>query len=290
MNDPISILSGRAMGAFPLSIGTSLAFESLFDGRQAAYDPERKLPPRIKIDDYSYMLINVATLIRNIVTSITGDEVYSLNSNAILLALKEEINTIIDIFSNEGQNKLKLYFYVREYKFVKRLSSSKLVVFREAHTEKQKILEGQLYSTERDLKKIPDLDFIHYVGSELHKSVSKNALILTNVAYDLLSYNKFDTLNLLESHTGLLKTRKDFYTKFIDGKKLELSNIPFTRKLLAVFGDSIIYKQMPMFVRKQIIELAHARKWTAVTTETKVDFDVANFASDLGLKIEFIKF
>ncbi len=162
MRDALSVLAERTVSAFPLSIGTSLAFESLFDGRQAPYDNERELPSRINIDDYKIFLINVGTLIRNIIK-----------------------------------------------------------------------------------------------------------------------------LDLLESHTGVLKTRKEFNTKYYDYKKLELENMPFQRKLLAIFGDHVLFKPYPLKIRQVFIDVARKSKWTPITSEYKVDNDINMYVADLGIKQEF---
>jgi hypothetical protein len=290
MKDYIEIMSGRAMSAFPLSIGTSLAFESLFAGRQSPYDPDREIPKHINIFEYQTFLINVGTLIRNIVSSVPTEEMYSLNYRAVLMALQGEIDTIIDIMNNEGQNRVELYFYVRDYKFTHKLSSSPLVMFKAPNTEKQKILENIYYRSERGTRSIDSAPFIHHVSRDLIHKSHKKALILTSMPYDLLSFNIFSSLDLLESYTGVVKTRKEFYTKLHEGKKLGLENIPYIRRMLAIFGDSHLYKPMPMNIRKIVLDLAATMRWTPVTTEERVKNDIYYHQADLGLKKEYLKF
>ena len=62
MNNPLHL---RTVSGFSLSISTALAFESIFTPRQAVYDPGRVLPPRIPINRYGFLWVNVLTLIRN---------------------------------------------------------------------------------------------------------------------------------------------------------------------------------------------------------------------------------
>jgi len=45
-------LASRTVSAFPISIGTSLAFESVFFPRQPSYDPERQIPNRVEVTQY----------------------------------------------------------------------------------------------------------------------------------------------------------------------------------------------------------------------------------------------
>ena len=65
------ILQNRTTTSFGVSIGTGLLLESMFDPIVDRYDPDRPIPPRVEMKKYPYWLINVYTLIRNILTSLT---------------------------------------------------------------------------------------------------------------------------------------------------------------------------------------------------------------------------
>lgn len=288
--DYIKVLASRATSAFPLSIGTSLAFETLFEGVQSPYDPERKIPEHVDISKYNIFMINVDTLVRNIIGAIPTQDAESLTPQAILLTLQEEIRYIIDILNiHDPLKTVKLYFYSRNYTLIKKtFIKSRIVRFYEPHTQKQIILSSQIYGTVNLLKKDKDYDFIHYdIGVKLYPTVAETALIFTHIPYDLLVDSSFRNLSLLESHTGLVKTKKDFWTKYYDSKKLDLSNIPFQRKLLAMFGDHVMFKPTSMIIRKDIIELAQKCKWTSVTTESKVNLDFNTRLADLGIRLEY---
>ena len=92
--------------------------------------------------------------------------------------------------------------------------------------------------------------------------------MLTHVAYDLLSYNKFNTLHLLESHTGKCKDISLWWTKLSNSK--DLMRIPFNILTLQIFGDSQIFLPFPIETRKQILQLAEDKKWTNVTTKERI--------------------
>jgi hypothetical protein len=288
--DLIKILASRTVSAFPLSIGTSLAFETLFEGVQAPYDPERKIPERANIQNYNIFMINVETLVRNIIGAVPTHDAESLTPQALLITLEEEINYIIDILNiHDPLKKVKLYFYSRNYTLIKKtFIRSKIVRFYEPHTQKQIILNGQLYGTLKLLRKDKNYDFVNYdLGINLYPKVAETALILTHIPYDLLSYGSFRQLSLLESHTGIIKTKKDFWTKYYDSKKLDLSNIPFQRKLLGIFGDHVMFKPTPMIIRKDVMDLARKCKWTSVSTESKVNLDFNTYMPDIGIRLEY---
>lgn len=284
----ISPLADRAMSAFPLSIGTSLALESLFRGRQDPYDPQREIPKVDNIEDYKLILINVHTLIRNIVGSVDYRSAEFLSEKEIIIALRQEILTIIDILKHEGEGKIAPYFYSRNYTLIKKtFFKAKTVRFQEPNTAKQITADNQITKTLKLLKNDTEFDFVKWVGLSLIDRVNTSAIIISHIPYDLLSWDKFNKLDLLESHTGLLKTRKDFYTKYANSKKVDLSNMPFQRRLLAIFGDHVMFKSFPQQARQLIIDLATNFNWTAVTTEEKVNHDVRLHLSDIGLKQEY---
>jgi hypothetical protein len=51
-------LSTRTISAFPLSISTSLALESIFTPKLPPYDPNRIIPEHINLIDYQEIWIN----------------------------------------------------------------------------------------------------------------------------------------------------------------------------------------------------------------------------------------
>lgn len=286
--DTISVLANRTMSAFPLSIGTSLAFESLYEGRQTPYDISRAIPNKININDYEVFLINIDTLVRNILGAIPTVEAELLSPQALLMALEEEINTIIDINTNEGQSHLQLYFYSRNYIIIENNYNKKFVKIINPNTHKQKIHAGQIHDTVKLIVKNKQYNYIHAgVGLTLYPKGLSSALILTHVPYDLLSGDLFKKLNLLESHTGILKTKKEFWSKYYDSKKLELNNIPFQKRLLGIFGDHVLIRPMPIGIRRAIMELADKHKWTSVTTTEKVRHDISTYMPDLGIRLMY---
>ncbi len=268
----------RVVSAFPISIGTSLALESIFIGRQDPYDPARLAPVKININDYNNIIINVDTLIRNILSSITSEILISLNPDDIFEVLLQEMEMILDIFNVEGNDIVKPMFYIRNYNKVKKEFNHNVVKFREPRTNKQLKIASLHSSTLAHFSDPEHSDLVlpkskHIVGSKLGKTI-----ILTHHAVDLLERPMFENLDLLESNTGDLKKRDRWYTKYYAGKSL--TNLPFQRKLLTIFGDNDFISPLAMEIRQQIIDIANNHKWSSVTTELKVNNDVSLYMAD----------
>lgn len=279
-----SALSERTMSAFMLSIGTSLSFESLFPGTQAPYDPERPIPNKIDLSDYDELWINLFTLFRNIVASVPTVKVPTLMADDVAYVMSEEVDLIQELVSMNTDNRVKVIFYSSSYKDLKK--HFKHASVRGDNTEKQRQMTDLLtasinsfykHQTERDSLK----HFNLYL--EPLNSSNKKVLILSNYAFDLLSYKKFMRMDLLESHTGVLKDRARWNTKYSDGKNLV--RMPFNEMLLQVFGDSQTFHPMDKNLRKDIIALAETSQWNPLTTDERVRFTIGNLKNPYFVSI-----
>ncbi len=70
--------------------------------------------------------------------------------------------------------------------------------------------------------------------------------------------------------TGRLKTRKDWYTKFMKITDKDLSFIPFSKRFLIIFGDHVLFSPWNMKSRLSILDLAQQCRWNFQTTDEKV--------------------
>ena len=274
-------LSNRTMSAYPLSVGTSLAFESIFETTDPSIDPTRIIPQKVNIAAYSEFWINLSTLFRNMIGSLGKEQAARVNSNELKDALINEIDVIQSLIRNEGGSAVKPIFYVCGYEKLQR-KQSKYVVLRQDTTMNQKI-NRQLHdqAIKLLLKELGQSDNLRVYDSELGTLTKQvvgavqfksAALILTHVAYDLVSHKHFSKLDLIESHTGVLKPRAQWHTKYLDGKNLPM--IPFLEGLLPVFGDSETFRPLDIKARQDIINLAKEYKWSALTTKEKVLFNL----------------
>lgn len=263
---------GRAMSSFPLSIGTALAFESLFDPRGQRYDDTRVVPERIAIQQYQEIYINVYTLFRNLMGSIDKETFNRATVAEYRDILLSEIEVIYSLMNTEGRGVCQPVFYVPSYKHLYQ-HSSKAVVFREDTTPAQKEVKYKMVESVKALMKLTDS--IIEVDSEIRPRHRTNSLILTHMPWDLLSFKNFNKLDLLESHTGVLKNRYQWYTKFYKVPDEDLVCIPFNRRMLYIFGDRILITPMLRKLRMLVLETAKKRQWTQMTTDEKILLDLS---------------
>lgn len=268
----------RATSAFPISIATSLALESIFIGRQDPYDPSRSIPNQVDIRQYQQVWFNIKTLIRNIIGAMSDSKI--MNPQEILDILSEEIEIIKDIFRVEGAGIAKPIFYTSEYIKTKAPHVHQAVKVRPANTPAQilyhKNEELILKSFFKHIDKKDDqhLQFKDLIEVKAIDGTKPKALIVTHFPYDLLSYGEFDKLDLLESHTGVLKSREIWSSKLYKVPNGNMNLLPFIRKTLLVFGDNNMFRPMPIELRRQILDIAERRKWNGLTTKDKVMLDI----------------
>jgi len=266
------IIASRAVSAFAVSIGTSLSLESISNSGGTPYDPERQIPQHVNIRDYKEFWINIGTLFRNLHGAIPRTDIERVRARDCADALLQEMSIIESVIRSDSYSLTKTVFYICNY--------SRLGIqyphanIRGVQTEKQ-LAYNALYK--KTVQFIIDMfhsetSEIKIFDSELQPTSKIDALILTHAPHDLLSEKKFKSLDLLESHTGVLKSKNLWYTKYYNGKDLPM--LPFNRTLLQVFGDNDLFHPMNITLRREIIELSKQKKWTFATTHDKVKADI----------------
>ena len=276
-------LGTRSVSGFALSISTSLALESIFSPKQTPYDPDRPIPVHVdlhKAPHYKEIWINVSTLYRNMVSSISKEAFMNATPVGIKDAITTEIDVINSLFAIEGDNLCKPMYYHCTYKGLRNKLPSQ-VLLREEKSEAQKFNRFKLDRVLDLLHK--DTDQLYMFDYELHPPSRTNALILTHVPYDLLSHKNFSQLDLLESNTGKLKRKYQWNSKYYPLGDNDMSILPFNRKLLLVFGDRVLIHPADMKLRKLVMEVAKNRQWTALTTRDKILMDF-----ELDIKEPFV--
>lgn len=263
-----SALQERTVSAFPISIGTSLALESIMDGVQPPYDPERVIPDRIDLKHYDEFWINIETLFRNIMGSVPTAVQRGLMNGEILEVMLAETELIKELVLNHTQGKVQVVLYRNEQSGLE--SAHPYAILHKPSTTRQidfaNTCEKVCVHFIKNLKdKQQEVQRFH---RKLIPKGKPKALILTHQAYDLLSVKNFTELDLLESHTGMLKKRSLWYTKLKNGK--ELSRIPVNACTMQVFGDSTTFAPQPAALRQQVLELAEKFNWHALTTEDRL--------------------
>ena len=261
------LVSVREMGQFPLSIPTSLALE----GAIGIY-PEKETHINV-LPEYDEMWINLRTLFRNLMSSMKSEEAAAVTPTPVAEALMTEIEHLESIIKERSANRIHLVFYVSNYvglenkypkAYIRKDSTPKQLI----RTEIQKKAIQHLLNL---LKEQGGHD-VRVFQQKLSTAKPTKALIITHYAYDLFVYPQFSQLDLLESHTGVVKPKSQWYTKYVDGKTLPM--IPFREDLIQIFGDAETFSPWPIKHRRQLIELAEKHHWTQVTTKALIDYNL----------------
>lgn len=268
------ILINRAQGKFPLSMATSLAYESLLNIHDEVRHPK---PP---IFNYRCMWVNVQTLLRNIINACEDKGPILARYDDLVETLLEEMEFINSFSFNEAKG-LKTRYYFSEYKdFTKTYKEANLKGF-----DKDKLTANQFASAitheqvmKRLLRKVNQegkpnhLQTVMVFENKLTFKENDKALILTHFPYDLLSHYNFRHLDLIESHTGALKKRIDWFTKLRDGKYHP--NIPFSEPMLQIFGDDVLFGPINIKYRNDVLAVAKDRNWHQLTSTEKMKSDL----------------
>ena len=264
-----SVLSGRSMSSYPISIGTALSLESIAVGSNPVYDPERVIPNDVKINEYQELWINISTLYRNILGSVSAAAQATIVPVDLLITLEFETELIKEIISKLTLDRVKVVYYYSHYKGLERKHPH--ASLRLDTTPKQiKYVEDRNRIITEYLKRHKKENEVLEFDLGIKPSIPSKVLIITHEAYDLLSASNFISMDLLESHTGKLKDKTLWWTKLSNSK--ELMRMPFNACTLQLFGDSQRFHPMPSKVRLAVITLANEREWTPITTKARLQY------------------
>jgi len=282
------ILMSRATSSYGVSVGTAMVLESIFEPTAIRIDDTRMAPVKVNIRQYTHHYFNVQTLVRNIINSVptmSRDQLLK-DSNGwkfVLDTLWTEFDIILSLYVDTGCTPV---VYVPSYRDVaknmdtfndmSKLKGFKLNLAVLVEDITLAITKGKL-----------ETDMTMIVGKHQLPRSNTKTLITTHVALDLLNYKRITKLELLESHTGKLKTPKEFNSKYHKMGKNDMSIFPFQEKLLYVLGDDTYIGIQPLKIRQALYNIAVENKWTPFTSESKV---MAGVVKDTQLKILFSVF
>lgn len=262
-----SALAARTMSSWPLSIGTALAFETLHVGPNPVYDPDRQIPKGADITRFDSFWINLKTLYRNMLGSVPSQSQESIMAGECLYALEYEVETIREIITTISRGAITPTFYSTDYQGLAK--EHPYANIRVHTTPKQLAYHAQETAVMQEFhKRHAANEGVHFLKRRIVPTTPTTGLILTHSAYDLTNSKYFSDLSLLESHTGIVKNKSQWYTKFHAMK--DEASIPMTTTMLQVFGDPILFSPFPIAQRKEVIAAAHERHWSAITTKARI--------------------
>lgn len=254
----------RETSSFPITIGTALSLESIFNPRSAPFDPTREIPNHVNLHKYQFMYFNLWTLYRNLIACLDKSTFLMTKDDDLANALQSDIEVIQSLFQIEGMNICKPVFYVCSYNALTKLDSR--IKLRQDNTELQKASKAKFLSVVQKLQRRLDIAMFdsEIVGNKT------NSLLMTHVPYDLLSYKSFNKLDLLESNTGKLKTRHEWNSKYYQVIGSDMSRLPWLKQLLLIFGDRTLIHPADTKLRRLVMDIAEKYQWTQATTLDRV--------------------
>jgi hypothetical protein len=250
-------LSSREVGALPISIGTSLAIESIL-GILPEHETDKPA-----INETDLLWINVRTLYRNLMGAVDKTVRPQLLPSEIAEAIINEMQSIEAAIAHQTMGKVAVTFYHCSYYSTSRKFPHALHKAPNTPLQKEGFLLEQL--TMRSIIETQPANDFREFDLDFDGDPSRRVFIVTHYAIDLLNRYRFKSMTLLETHTGALKPPSRWYTKLHDGKSLY--NIPFDRMTLQVFGDGNMFSPAPIKIRKFMVTLAEKYNWTSVTTK-----------------------
>jgi hypothetical protein len=276
-NDSFSDITNREVGLLPLSIATSLAIESF-----CGLTPPKNETVAFNVSEqFDTLWINLRTLFRNYLGSFNNDK--PPQTATAVKDLLDEINTITQIVAEYSSNRCTVMCYFSNYSDVERKHPGAVVRAMSTVKQKDTFNYGLKVFAElfRRIKKY-NIPFLG-INDLITKWGFVNNAILTHYAYDLLAHSVTFRLTLLESHTGALKSKALWHTKYLDGKELPM--IPFTRQFLQIFGDRETFRPFDPRVRKDIIEIAKKYKWNGNTSDSMIRYGLGSMRNKYALDI-----
>lgn len=269
MSIELDILSTRTVSEnLPISIGSGQALEgftALLQKPNAAF------------------WINLRTVIRNAMESISKDYTGKYRPKDLMHVVTTDITFMLDYLRNSlGVSDIQLYYCM--YDDFRSVFPHALA--KDVKTPLQIAQQSMEVGT---LKLCVDYykDAKRF-GTLVTGEITTSVIMITHMPIDLLKHKTFSQLWLLESHTGALKGKSEFYTKLTNGK--DLTMIPFNKFTIQIFGDNNrMLQAMPNNLKKLIIDLATKHRWTPLTTMELVKFHINTitdmYTRDVLLKI-----
>ena len=276
--------ASRNTGDFGLSIGTATALVSFIN--------------RSKKEKLDRLLINIATLVRNMFDSMDKPYHKAFDLSGALFTMGEEMITIRNVIREQLGVATSVIFYYQDLDALQwRYPNAK---WKRPRTEQQTIrqqrqtllLERMITSLVDKAKPIPqtvpqryqgEVEFVR-VEAEMPSFEQEVVVCLTHQPIQLLRRFFYKRLYLLESHTGNFKGYDAFSTK-LTGLS-EGDNIPFNAFTVQLFGDGTCFDSFPTSLKREIRSIANNQKWTVATSDQKVYKDIEQSGS-LSLKNVF---
>lgn len=257
----------RTTTSFGLSIGTGLMLESIYQPTQERYDSQRAIPNKVNTLFYKYHMINMVTIVRNIIQSfdVKIDPMVILKDRNMLKVLLEEIGILHGLYSMSNMTLVLYYNDILKLSDIynkgkDRSETHPLVLNKAIH---QFLVKSNLKAA------IPkEINVMENVIKLPQIPHGERMLLTTHIPCDLCNKNNFDAI---DTHTGILYGKDKFYRKYNSLGNKDMSNIPFDEKLLYVIGDKNLSMISTTIFRAYIQEYSIKNKWNYLTSRFSID-------------------
>lgn len=254
------IVSSRMVGYYPLSIATSLAVEGALGSH-----PDRPTH-KDELNKYKSIWVNLKTLFRNLHNAIDRTKLPLVTKTEFLTAFTSEVEQFEQVIQVVTNGQMKVTFYVCDYIGMERAYPH--AILRTDVTDNQKAYTALMREVLSEYVRV-NHERLKTYGLKINDVVPEKTLMLTSYPLDLFSKG-FQRMALLESHTGTVKEKHLWYTKYLKGKELPM--IPFREDFIQIFGDQEHFHPQGIAMKRAIIEVANARHWSQVTSTMKVRY------------------
>lgn len=261
-------IDGYTRGTAGLAVGTSLAFEEL------ALKEKETESIRTSITQFR---VNIHTLVRNISEALE-DELRTVN--AVTDYFFEELELLEELVKEYFPN-AEIVYYVTELDYYRRVIPR--TKFRSSKSKRIRTINeiehssvGNIY----DMLEQTDLKTERISTKKGH--ITKTAMVLTHLPADLLCFQYYSDMFLIESHTGRIRRRNEFTHRILPRHRREHAQfIPFNHLSFQVYGDGgKMLEQAPGAITTRYTELARAMKWNYGTSKDKIISDINKSKDD----------
>lgn len=248
----------KTQGKFALSIGTSLAIETIFNVNDNV--PPINPPP---FKSYQYLYVNVRTLIRNMNGAVLKELKTVWSVDKYLEELTNELDTLPEIINDYSKGKMQVVFYIDTYKDIKKhypnaiLRQTKGPVALAYEALENELVNLLLKTNHREKHAINVYNCKVLLPKE-------KVLLFSHIPMDLIPYAHTSRCDLLESHTGAIKDRYKWFTKL---NSSGLERVPFGKFSIQVFGDSKHFAGLSHRYKRALIDVAKDSWWSQDTTD-----------------------
>lgn len=279
-------LASRVKNSAGMSVGTSLALETILP-LWSVFDIKREAPMPVSLHKYSRVWVNLRTVARNLYNAIENDLKDRLKGDELGEAIAEEAWAIVQAINHESSNTVKVVIYLPKYEELAKTFPTASI--RIPSTDKQKNLDKLMQKALTFARTSLETNHKPYFKScslKIDPDGYAATLMLTHMPVDLLNARRFGNLELLESHTGVVKSKNQWYTKLFAGNALSI--IPFCEMSLQIFGDDHSFHPKHISVKREILSIAQTNNWSWMTTESKIRSDILKHPEN-AFKIEMLK-